>query len=49
MLSYPFLEKASSPIIKLLRRIYEEDSTCISGDIEFLYEYDGDGMEPEDY
>ena len=43
------LENATSPIIKLLRRNYEQDPTCISGDIEFLFEFDGEGMSEEEY
>ncbi len=43
------LEKATPPIIKLLRRSYEEDPTCISGDIDYLYLYDGTGISPDDY
>lgn len=44
-----FLERLTPPIIKLLRRSYIEDSTCISGDIEFLFEYNGEGTSPDDY
>ena len=43
------LENATSPIIKLLRRSYMVDPTCISGDIEYLFQFDGEGIEPEDY
>ena len=43
------LEKATSPIIKLLRRSYDQDPTCIRGDIEFLFSYDGDGMNSDEY
>ena len=32
------LERATSPIIKLLRRSYNQDPTCISGDIDYLFE-----------
>jgi len=37
------LEMATSPIIKLLRRNYLQDPTCISGDIEYLFEFEGNG------
>ena len=43
------INKATSPIIKLLRRSYESDPSCISGDIDYLYSYDGKGMSGEDY
>ena len=38
------LEKATPPIIKLLRIRYNQDPTCISGDIDFLFEFDGSGI-----
>ncbi|MBI9037526.1 MAG: hypothetical protein JEY97_05275 [Bacteroidales bacterium] len=38
------LEKLSPPIIKLLRRNYNQDPTCITGDIEFLFSFDGIGI-----
>ena len=38
------LEKATPPIIKLLRRSYNQDPTCISGDIEFLFDFNGTGL-----
>jgi len=34
------LDKATSPIIKLLRRSYNQDPSCISGDIEYLLNID---------
>ncbi len=43
------LEKATPPIIKLLRRNYENDPNCISGDIDYLFSYDGTGLLPEEY
>ena len=43
------LGKATPPIIKLLRRNYNQDPNCISGDIEFLFEFDGKGFKADDY
>ena len=37
-----FLENATSPIVMLLRRSYNKDPNCISGDIEYLFSNDGD-------
>ncbi len=42
------LELASPPIIKLLRSRYLEDETCLSGDIEFLFDFDGSGMKEKE-
>ena len=43
------LDKATPPIIKLLRRKYNEDSACICGDIDFLFSYDGKGLREDEY
>lgn len=43
------LKKATRPIIKLLRRSFNEDPTCISGDIEYLFSYDGDKSREDVY
>ena len=43
------LEHATPPIIKLLRRSYYKDPKCISGDIEFLFSFDGKGLCEDDY
>ncbi len=40
------LPHATSPIIKFLREKYLEDNTCITGDIEFLFEFNGEGLRP---
>lgn len=37
------LRCASRPMIKLLREKYLEDKTCLEGDIEFLFAFDGVG------
>lgn len=38
------LPHATPPIIKFLRRKYKEDPTCIKGDIDFLFSFDGTGI-----
>ncbi len=38
------LPYATPPIIKFLRRRYKEDRACISGDIDFLFSFDGVGI-----
>lgn len=38
------LHCASRPIIKLLRENYHKDKTCLTGDIPFLFSFDGIGM-----
>ena len=43
------LEKATPPIIKLLRIYYENDTTSITGDIEFLFSFDGKGIDDGEY
>lgn len=43
------LDKATPPIIKLLRRSYEEDPSCISGDIEQLYSNNRTGISSSEY
>jgi hypothetical protein len=35
------LEKATPPIIKLLKREYEKDPRALSGDIKYLYKNEG--------
>ncbi len=44
-----FLEKATPPIIKLLRRQYKQDPTCMSGDIEFLFSCEPKGNSEDFY
>lgn len=41
------IDKASVPLIDFLRSKYTEDPDCLSGDIEFLFSFDGT-MPPED-
>lgn len=43
------IEKATEPIKELLRRSYKEDSTCISGDIDYLFSSGKNEMSAEDY
>ncbi len=43
------LENLSPPIIQLLRRSYKENPDCMSGDIEFLFQFDGKGVSIDDY
>ena len=38
------LQHATPPVIKFLREKYLADPTCISGDIEFLFECKGEGL-----
>jgi len=38
------LPHATPPIIKFLRRKYKEDPICMKGDINFLFEFDGEGL-----
>jgi len=40
------LQNATPPIIKFLREKYLEDNSCITGDIKFLFEFDGEGLRP---
>ncbi len=42
------LEKATPPIIQLIRRNYKKDPTCVSGDIDFLFEFEGTGISEDD-
>lgn len=42
------LQYATPPIIKFLRRKHKEDPTCISGDIDFLFSFDGEGLREKD-
>lgn len=35
--AYVMLDKAASPIIKLLQRKYREDCTTLKGDIQYLF------------
>lgn len=42
------IENGTKPIIKLLRRNYENDPTCIIGDIDYLFSYEPKGN-PEDF
>ena len=39
------LRCASKQMINLLRRKYNEDKTCIIGDIDFLFSFDGIGLD----
>lgn len=39
------LEHSTPPIINLLRERYLEDETCLCGDIDFLFKFDGVGLE----
>jgi len=39
------LRCASKPIINLLRRQYNEEKTCIIGNVDFLFYFDGIGIE----
>ena len=43
------IENATPPIIKLLRRSYEKDPECISGDIDYLFSFEGTGLSEDDY
>lgn len=43
------LEKATSPLIGFLRLQYLDDPDCLEGDIEFLFEFDGEGLSEVDY
>ena len=38
------LEKATPPIIRLLRRLYLRDSSVVSGDVEYLFTFNGVGI-----
>lgn len=40
------LQNATPPVIKFLREKYLEDRSCITGDIEFLFKFDGEGLLP---
>ena len=42
------LESASLPIIKLLRSRYLEEESCLSGDIQFLFEFEGTGLKEKE-
>ena len=39
------LKCVSKPMISFLRRKYTEDNTCLIGDIDFLFSFDGVGIE----
>ncbi len=39
-----FLRCASKPMIKLLRERYQDDQTCLIGDIKYLFSFDGIGI-----
>lgn len=41
------LQSATPPIIKFLREKYLADPTCISGDIDFLFQCEGEGLPPQ--
>ncbi len=43
------IENGTKPIIKLLRRNYEQDPTCISGDINYLFSYEPKGNSEDFY
>lgn len=38
------LNNATTPIIKFLRIKYKEDPSCIEGDINFMFSFDGEGL-----
>lgn len=40
------LLSATSPVIKFLRERYQDDPSCISGDIESLFKVKGEGLKP---
>lgn len=42
------LRCTSKPIIKLLRQKYNEENTCLIGDIRFLFSFDGIGLSDEE-
>ncbi len=43
------LNKATRPIIRLLRRCYSKDPTCISGNIKQLLSYDKENSREDGY
>lgn len=43
------LKYASRQIISLLRRKYTEDKTCLIGDIDFLFSFNGVGRGVNDH
>jgi hypothetical protein len=43
------LRCTSKQMIALLRRKYNEDKTCMNGDIEFLFSFDGIGLKENDH
>lgn len=40
------LQNSTPPVIKFLREKYLEDRSCITGDIEFLFDFEGEGLPP---
>ena len=42
-----YIEKATSPLIHLLRKKYIEDPGCITGDIKFLFTFEGSEIDDD--
>lgn len=38
------LRCASKPIINLIRESYQKDKSCLEGDVDFLFKFDGVGL-----
>jgi hypothetical protein len=43
------LQHAAPPIIKLLRERYQEDNSCLEGDIDALFKINGSGRGNKDH